>query len=180
MTLESTQTLQYFLPDEAATEALAQAMASTLNTYISKSYDSNDSLNQAYHIHLKGDLGAGKTAFARAFLRAMGVTGRIKSPTYTLLESYNVSRLYLYHFDFYRFNESSEWQEAGFRENLLENAVVLIEWPEKADKSLPAPDILLHLQYQDSGRTAELQAYSEKGQQWIAQLKTKQLQLQDK
>lgn len=180
MTLETNENFQLFLPDEAATEALAQLMASTLNSYISKSYEETGRLDHAYHIHLKGDLGAGKTAFARAFLRAMGVTGRIKSPTYTLLESYNVSSLYLYHFDFYRFNESSEWQEAGFRENLLENAVVLIEWPEKADKSLPQPDVLIHLQYQDLGRTAELQAYSEKGQLWIAQVKTKQLQLQDK
>lgn len=180
MTQKSTLNYQLFLADEAATDTLAQAMANILNAYISKSYEDNGALKEAFHIHLKGDLGAGKTAFARAFLRAMGVTGRIKSPTYTLLESYNVSRLYLYHFDFYRFNESSEWQEAGFRENLLENAVVLIEWPEKADKSLPPPDVLVHLQYQDLGRLAELQAYSEKGQQWIAQVKTKLLQLQDK
>ena len=168
------------LADEEATEALANQLAESIFPDLSTGYELDLSNFDGARIYLQGDLGAGKTTFARAFLRALGVTGRIKSPTYTLLESYNVSRLYLYHFDFYRFNESSEWQEAGFRENLLENAVVLIEWPEKADKSLPAPDILLHLQYQDSGRTAELQAYSEKGQQWIAQLKTKQLQLQDK
>ena len=77
-------------------------------------------------------------------------------------------------FDFYRFNESSEWQEAGFRENLLENAVAIIDWPEKADKSLPAPDVLLHLHYQESGRIAELNAYSEKGKLWIAQLSNHQ------
>ena len=169
-----------FLADEEATESLAKRLAKAIFPDLSSGYEPNLSNFSGARIYLQGDLGAGKTTFVRAFLRALGVTGRIKSPTYTLLESYNVSRLYLYHFDFYRFNESSEWQEAGFRENLLENAVVLIEWPEKADKSLPAPDILLHLQYQDSGRTAELQAYSEKGQQWIAQLKTKQLQLQDK
>ena len=169
-----------FLADEAASCALANNLAKSIFPNLSEGYELDLSDFSGARIYLHGDLGAGKTTFARAFLRALGVKGRIKSPTYTLLESYNVSRLYLYHFDFYRFNESSEWQEAGFRENLLENAVVLIEWPEKADKSLPAPDILLHLQYQDSGRTAELQAYSEKGQQWIAQLKTKQLQLQDK
>lgn len=180
MTPNTPDIYRFYLPDESATETLAQIVAEPLNAYISSTYKTKGHLDHAYHLHLKGDLGAGKTAFARAFLRAMGVSGRIKSPTYTLLESYNVSRLYLYHFDFYRFNESSEWQEAGFRENLLENAVVLIEWPEKADKSLPKPDILLNLQYQDSGRMAELQAYSEKGQQWMAQLKTNQLLLQDK
>ncbi|MDY3330863.1 MAG: tRNA (adenosine(37)-N6)-threonylcarbamoyltransferase complex ATPase subunit type 1 TsaE [Pelistega sp.] len=167
-------TLRIFLPDEEATAALAQAMAIPINKEISNSYPQEKGLSSAYHLHLKGDLGAGKTAFSRAFLQALGVTGRIKSPTYTLVETYKVSRLYLYHFDFYRFNESTEWQEAGFRENLLEQAVVLIEWPEKADKSLPKPDVLLHLHYHDTGRIAELSAYSDKGVTWIAQLRTQQ------
>ncbi|NOL51115.1 tRNA (adenosine(37)-N6)-threonylcarbamoyltransferase complex ATPase subunit type 1 TsaE [Pelistega suis] len=167
-------TLRIFLADEEATTILAQAMAKPINDEISTSYNQENGLSSAYHLHLQGDLGAGKTAFSRAFLQALGVTGRIKSPTYTLVESYKVSRLYLYHFDFYRFNESTEWQEAGFREHLLEQAVVLIEWPEKADKSLPKPDVLLHLHYHDTGRIAELSAYSDKGEKWIAQLRTHQ------
>lgn len=158
---------RFYLADEEATIQLAKVLAEPIKQRISTTCQALDS---SCHIHLKGDLGAGKTSFSRAFLQALGVSGRIKSPTYTLVESYKVSRLYLYHFDFYRFNESNEWQEAGFRENLLENAVVIIEWPEKADKSLPSPDILLHLHYQDSGRIAELFAYSEKGKLWIAQL----------
>ncbi|NOL49525.1 tRNA (adenosine(37)-N6)-threonylcarbamoyltransferase complex ATPase subunit type 1 TsaE [Pelistega europaea] len=165
---------RFFLANEAATEALAQAMASPISSELSSSYGQKHGLASSYHLHLQGDLGAGKTAFCRAFLRALGVTGRIKSPTYTLVETYKVSRLYLYHFDFYRFNESTEWQEAGFREHLLENAVVLIEWPEKADKSLPQPDVLLQLHYHQTGRIAELHAYTDKGMAWIAQLKNQQ------
>ncbi|NLY35497.1 MAG: tRNA (adenosine(37)-N6)-threonylcarbamoyltransferase complex ATPase subunit type 1 TsaE, partial [Alcaligenaceae bacterium] len=113
---------------------------------------------------------------ARAFLRAMGVTGRIKSPTYTLLESYKVSSLYLYHFDFYRFSDANEWQDAGFRENLLEDAIVLIEWAEKAGSSLPSPDLELSLNYASSGRDAKLQAFSEKGKSWIKQLQQMDIQ----
>lgn len=166
----SSQKVRFFLPDEAATQHLAQAMAKPIIEEISSTYGKEKGLKSAYHLHLQGDLGAGKTAFSRAFLQALGVKGRIKSPTYTLVETYKVSRLYLYHFDFYRFNESTEWQEAGFRDTLLENAVVLIEWPEKADKSLPSPDVLLQLSYQDDGRLAELTAYTEKGIAWITQI----------
>lgn len=168
-------TRQFFLANEEATKRLAQAMANPINEEISTSYGQEHGLQSAYHLHLQGDLGAGKTAFSRAFLQALGVKGRIKSPTYTLVETYKVSRLYLYHFDFYRFNESTEWQEAGFREQLLENAVVLIEWPEKADKSLPPPDVLLQLHYQDDGRLAKLTAFSEKGAAWITQINNQQV-----
>jgi tRNA threonylcarbamoyladenosine biosynthesis protein TsaE len=121
-------------------------------------------------IHLRGDLGAGKTSFARAFLRAAGVTGRIKSPSYALLESYNLSNLYLYHFDFYRFSDPREWVDAGFRDILQSDAVVLIEWPEKAGDLLSPPDLDIYLEYADSGRFASLTAHSEKGQLWLTTL----------
>lgn len=170
MTAYSTPSARFFLPNEEATVLLAKLMAEPISALLSTHYDNSPPLDSAYHIHLQGDLGVGKTAFSRAFLRALGVTGRIKSPSYTLVETYKVSRLYLYHFDFYRFNNSTEWQEAGFRENLLENAVVLIEWPEKADQSLPSPDILLTLRYHDEGRIAELNASSHKGRLWIGEI----------
>ncbi|NEN75829.1 tRNA (adenosine(37)-N6)-threonylcarbamoyltransferase complex ATPase subunit type 1 TsaE [Pelistega sp. NLN82] len=165
---------RFYLPDETATQTFAQIMAAPIHQAIISPEGQEQGLKSAYHLHLQGDLGAGKTAFSRAFLQALGVKGRIKSPTYTLVETYKVSRLYLYHFDFYRFNDSSEWQEAGFRDNLLENAVVLIEWPEKADKSLPSPDILLKLHYYQNGRIAELHPHSDKGKAWITQLKIPQ------
>src|SRR5690606_15122732 len=102
-------------------------------------------------IHLRGDLGAGKTSFARALLRAAGVQGRIKSPSYALLESYNLSSLNCYHFDFYRFSDSREWLDAGFREILQEKAIVLIEWPEQAGSLLPPPDLEIQIHHEDEG-----------------------------
>lgn len=159
-----------FLDDEKATTALAKSLAKAIFPDLSISYDTDLSSFTGARIYLHGDLGAGKTTFARAFLQALGVTGRIKSPTYTLLESYNVSRLYLYHFDFYRFNDSDEWQEAGFEEQLLDQAVVLVEWSEKANEQLPPPDLRLHLNYQDEGREAVLSAISDKGKQWLNNL----------
>ncbi|MFV9474988.1 tRNA (adenosine(37)-N6)-threonylcarbamoyltransferase complex ATPase subunit type 1 TsaE [Advenella sp. RU8] len=165
-----------YLPNENATDRLAQQLAALISAGISNSCDPKHPTKKGGRIHLKGDLGAGKTSFARAFLRAIGVTGRIKSPTYTLLESYKVSSLYLYHFDFYRFSDSNEWQDAGFRENLLEDAIVLIEWAEKAGTSLPPPDLELSLNYAASGRDAKIQAFTEKGQSWIKQLQQMDIQ----
>ena len=159
-----------FLADEEATTSLAEQLAKSIFPDLSSSYEPDLSNFTGARIYLQGDLGAGKTTFVRAFLRALGVTGRIKSPTYTLLESYNVSRLYLYHFDFYRFNDSDEWQEAGFEEQLLDQAIVLVEWSEKANEQLPPPDLRLHLTYQDEGREAVLSAISDKGKQWLNNL----------
>jgi tRNA threonylcarbamoyladenosine biosynthesis protein TsaE len=114
-------------------------------------------------IYLQGELGAGKTALVRALLRACGVQGRIKSPSYALLETYKVSSLYLYHLDFYRFKNPQEWQEAGFRDLFHLNAVVLIEWPEKADGLLPQPDLHVKLFYEDEGRIGTIDAYTQRG-----------------
>lgn len=150
---------ELFLPDENATILLAQQLVQTITPIVS-----------SVHIYLEGDLGAGKTAFTRAFLQALGVKGRIKSPSYALLESYAVSSLIMYHLDFYRFNTPQEWVDAGFRDILEEQAVVLIEWPEKAGGLLPAPDLNLHLYYQDEGRRLSITAHSTKGQTWLKTL----------
>lgn len=151
------------LPDEDATTALAQGLAPLLSGQVA-------GVPPGGRIHLHGDLGAGKTHFVRALLRACGVTGRIKSPSYALLESYKVSRLYFYHLDFYRFSDPREWVDAGFRDILQDNAVVLIEWPEKAGDLLPEPDLDLHLDYCGDGRLATLDAHSAKGTLWITTL----------
>ncbi|HRL22929.1 MAG TPA: tRNA (adenosine(37)-N6)-threonylcarbamoyltransferase complex ATPase subunit type 1 TsaE, partial [Alcaligenes sp.] len=87
-----------------------------------------------------------------------------------LLESYKVSSLYFYHLDFYRFSDPREWVDAGFRDILQDNAVVLIEWPEKAGDLLPEPDLDLHLDYCGDGRLATLDAHSAKGTLWITTL----------
>lgn len=157
------QALTLSLPDEGATTALAERLAPLLSGQV-------PGVPVGGRIHLHGDLGAGKTHFVRALLRACGVTGRIKSPSYALLESYKVSSLYFYHLDFYRFSDPREWVDAGFRDILQDNAVVLIEWPEKAGDLLPEPDLDLHLDYCGDGRLATLDARSAKGTLWITTL----------
>ena len=124
-------------------------------------------------IFLKGDLGAGKTTLARGILRGLGYEGKVKSPTYNLVELYKFSRLYFYHFDFYRFNDPIEWEEAGFREYFNENSICLVEWPEKAEKLLPIADIQISFTIIGTGRNIEIQAGTEVGRQclndWQAQ-----------
>lgn len=170
----TTMPLNLFLPDAGATDDLARAVAtlvlgttpSAANTAVSPAI-AYDGPTNGVAIYLQGNLGAGKTAFARAFLQQCGVMGRIKSPSYALLESYKVSSLYFYHIDFYRFSDPREWEDAGFRDLFRPNSVVLIEWPEKAAGQLPPPDLHISLQYEDKGRTAGLQAETKRGQQWL-------------
>jgi len=107
------------LPDEHATDALGHALA---HLAADLTTDSHGKLRPGPaaggRIHLKGDLGSGKTALVRALLRQCSISGRIKSPSYALLESYEVSNLYLYHLDFYRFSDPTEWLDAGFKDLL--------------------------------------------------------------
>jgi tRNA threonylcarbamoyladenosine biosynthesis protein TsaE len=114
-------------------------------------------------IWLSGDLGAGKTTFTRGLLRALGHSGNVKSPTYTLLEPYTVSRISLYHFDFYRFNQPDEFLDAGLDEYFSGNGVCLVEWADKALPYVPQPDIELHLSVEGDGRRARLRVLTERG-----------------
>lgn len=123
-------------------------------------------------VYLHGDLGAGKTTFVRGVLRGLGYAGKVKSPTYTLVESYQiepyaVSKCQLYHFDLYRFTSDDEWDAAGFREYFNAQSVCMIEWPEKAAHVLPAPDIDVALTPYDAGRTIQLLAKSALGAQCL-------------
>lgn len=121
-------------------------------------------------IALRGELGAGKTTLVRGLLRALGVTERVKSPTYTLVEPYVVSRLYLYHFDFYRFSRSDEWGEAGFREYFNRDSVCLVEWPEKAGGQLPEPDLEIVMAVEGEGRRVTVSTDTETGRDCISRL----------
>ncbi|HUP98152.1 MAG TPA: tRNA (adenosine(37)-N6)-threonylcarbamoyltransferase complex ATPase subunit type 1 TsaE [Usitatibacter sp.] len=141
------------LPDEEATLALGAALAPFVEPGLS--------------IHLRGDLGAGKTTLVRGVLRALGYKGPVKSPTYTLVEVYELSRLHLHHFDFYRFQDPREWIDAGFRETFNGQSVSLVEWPEKAGPLLPAPDVEIALLTSGSGRNASLHCSSLAGQRCI-------------
>jgi tRNA threonylcarbamoyladenosine biosynthesis protein TsaE len=121
-------------------------------------------------IYLSGELGAGKTTLARGVLRGLGYDGRVKSPSYALVEPYKFSRLYLYHFDFYRFSSPRELGEAGFREHFNPESVSLVEWPENAAGMLPPADIRITLRVASSGRRLEMDATTETGRRCIAQL----------
>lgn len=139
------------LPAEADTLSLGHALAACIAPGLV--------------IYLIGELGAGKTTLARGLLRGLGYTGKVKSPTFTLVEVYEVSRLYLYHFDFYRFSDPRELGEAGFREYFNPQSVCLVEWPEKSNKAagLPAADLSIVLEVAGSGRNVAIFADSEAG-----------------
>lgn len=119
-------------------------------------------------LYLHGELGAGKTTLVRGLLRGLGHAGRVKSPTYTLVELYSVSSLNLYHFDFYRFKDRSEWVSSGFREYFNPDSVCVIEWPERAEGLLAPPDLELRLAFSNGERTGTLRAHSSAGRVWLA------------
>lgn len=141
------------LADEAATlkfgAQLAQKLAPGLTFY------------------LEGDLGAGKTTLVRGVLRGQGYSGRVKSPTYTLVEIYSLPAFELYHFDLYRMHDPREWLDAGFRDVNDGQAVSLIEWPEKAAGWLPPPDVVIRLRINDDSREVECEAQSPRGIQYL-------------
>jgi len=142
--------LHVHLADEAATRALGARLAAVVAPGMS--------------VHLCGDLGSGKTTLARGLIRAAGFPGRVRSPTYTLVEPYEDSRLTLYHFDLFRFHDAAEWRDAGFGECFNERAVCLVEWPERAAALLPPPDLRVRLlMAPGGGRNALLEAGTERG-----------------
>nr|WP_245751481.1 tRNA (adenosine(37)-N6)-threonylcarbamoyltransferase complex ATPase subunit type 1 TsaE [Giesbergeria anulus] len=119
-------------------------------------------------ITLHGDLGAGKTTLVRHLLRALGVQGRIKSPTYAVVEPHQTETLSIYHFDFYRFDDPREWEDAGFRDVFASPGLKLAEWPEKAQSVLPLADVAITLEALDEDvRQATLQAHTLCGQQLL-------------
>src|SRR3954452_8579570 len=119
-------------------------------------------------LHLRGELGSGKTTLVRGLLRALGQSGRVKSPTYGLVELYSVSSLNLYHFDFYRFKDRAEWLSSGFRDYFNPDSVCIVEWPERVGDLLPAPDVEIRLEFDGSARRAFLNAHSDSGRAWLS------------
>ncbi|MBX3664218.1 MAG: tRNA (adenosine(37)-N6)-threonylcarbamoyltransferase complex ATPase subunit type 1 TsaE [Burkholderiales bacterium] len=120
-------------------------------------------------LHLHGDLGAGKTTLARGILRGLGHEGRVKSPTYTLVEPYQFSRLYLYHFDFIGSLIPRNWKTTVFRNRFNPESVCLVEWPEKAP-DLPAADLEISLRPEQQGRAIEITAHTEAGRRCLDKL----------
>lgn len=162
------------LSTENETEQLAHMLALKIQEVFSLNQDTN------IRISLQGDLGAGKTTFTRHLLKALGHAGKVKSPTYTLCEPYEIAlkkiegdleptRLQIHHFDLYRMNTPEEWIEAGFRDTLSSPGLCLIEWAEKAEGSLPPFDLTIHLKMNpDETRQVELTSHTNIGQQLLA------------
>ena len=137
--------------DESACEAMARTLAS------------RPGVRNAC-IELRGGLGAGKTTFARHLLRALGVKGHIKSPSYALMEPYTAPGLDAWHFDFYRFDDPQEWEDAGFRDVFALPGLKLGEWPEKAAGLLPGPDLSIELEMlEDDQRRVTVNAFTALG-----------------
>ncbi|MBX9793003.1 MAG: tRNA (adenosine(37)-N6)-threonylcarbamoyltransferase complex ATPase subunit type 1 TsaE [Burkholderiaceae bacterium] len=124
-------------PDEAACAAAARGLASRVEV-------------RHAVIELHGTLGAGKTTFVRHLLRALGVTGHVKSPTYAVVEPYTLPGLDIWHFDFYRFDDPQEFEDAGFRDVFAGPGLKLIEWPERAAGLLPPCDLRLDIEMVDA------------------------------
>lgn len=160
--------------DEAATEAFARSLAVC------------PAIAHAT-LTLQGDLGAGKTTFVRHLLRALGVRGRIKSPTYAVVEPHSAidcplmpagEPLAVWHFDFYRFTDPREWEDAGFRELFASPGLKLVEWPERAANFMPPVDAELHIEpdpmqtdpEHDDARLVRLTAFTPAGQRLLAAL----------
>jgi tRNA threonylcarbamoyladenosine biosynthesis protein TsaE len=139
------------LTDCGATEVLGQALALTLAGAIRSGAAAGGAV-----LYLQGDLGAGKTTCARSLLRALGVVGPIRSPTYTLVENYELASLTCIHVDLYRLQTRAEIEELGLRDLVGPGCLLLVEWPERGGAALPPADLELALNYAGDGRQARL------------------------
>jgi tRNA threonylcarbamoyladenosine biosynthesis protein TsaE len=151
------------LTDAEATEALGAALARAFP----------GAREASAGLYLSGDLGAGKTTCVRAFLRALGVTGLIRSPTFTLVETYRLPDLNCIHVDLYRLEGSEEVEELGLRDFLGAGCLLLVEWPGKGAGAIPPPDVELALEFADpkAGRVARLRAQGSLGEAWLRDLR---------
>ena len=152
----SNNRLSFFLADENATIALAQRLAT--------------GLKPGMVIYLHGELGAGKTTLVRGVLNMLGYAGRVKSPTYTLVEPYHAAGLDLLHFDLYRLHDEEEWEAAGFRDKFDGRNIFFIEWPERARGLIPQADVEIDFEILASGRKMEIHAHTKTGKQCLEQL----------
>ena len=146
------------LADAAATERLGAVLARTVPW----------SAPQALSVHLHGELGAGKTTLVRGLLRELGVTGTVRSPSFTLLESYDCNGRSVLHVDLYRLSGSGDVTSLGLRDEALPGVLLLVEWPERAADSLPTADLHVHLAILGEGRVAHIEGSTATGRAWLA------------
>ena len=127
-------------------------------------------LDQGMVIFLEGELGAGKTTLARGIFRGLGYEGKVKSPTYTLVEEYLIHGRACFHFDLYRLADPEELEFMGIRDFALEKDILLIEWPEKGRGFLPAADLVIDIKYAENGRNIQINAITDKGNSFLEQI----------
>ena len=145
-----------FLPDEAATVAFGKTLA--------------NACNGRGLLTLSGDLGTGKTTLSRGLVQAHGHTGAVKSPTYTIVEPYDFGDIRIFHFDLYRLEDPEELEFIGLWDYLDQEALIIVEWPERAAGVLPAPDVEIDIAVKDAGRMLTINSGSDRGQQILAAL----------
>jgi tRNA threonylcarbamoyladenosine biosynthesis protein TsaE len=153
--------LEYFLPNENATISIGSSLAHVVKS---------NSHQQALVVYLYGDLGAGKTTLTRGFVRGMGHVGNVKSPTYTLVEPYELEPWRVFHFDLYRLADPEELEYMGIRDYFNDDCCCFIEWPEKGAGLLANADLIITIVYQDEQRVISLQAKSTFGEQVVTSL----------
>jgi tRNA threonylcarbamoyladenosine biosynthesis protein TsaE len=156
----SAHSLQLGLPDAEATDIFGQALAHALPSTAAG----------GAVVYLQGDLGAGKTTTARSLLQTLGVIGKIRSPTYTLIDTYVLAELTCVHIDLYRVQSRSEVEELGIRDLAGPGSLMLIEWPEKAEGAIPNADLMVDLSYAGDARQASVRPGSNLGRLWEAKL----------
>lgn len=156
---------EYFLSDEAATVAMGIDLAQIIK----------DELKKGLIVYLYGDLGAGKTTLTRGFVQSMGHQGHVKSPTYTLVEPYDMGDWQIYHFDLYRLSDPEELEYMGIRDYFSDQSCCFIEWPDKGKGWLAKADVTIELKYVNDQRAITLKSHNEFGQKVLACLAKKRV-----
>src|SRR5262249_25767744 len=142
---------EFYIPNESQMHELGAKLAHSIN------------FATGCVIYLAGDLGVGKTTLVRGFLRALGFTSKIKSPTYTLVETYEINNKIIYHFDLYRIADPEELELIGIRDYAKRDAIIFIEWPERAELLLPEADLSCYIAFSNHGRNITIKGLTENG-----------------